>query len=537
MDYASIVTTIRRLALEAGAAIMQVYDRDGLRGPRQVRRLAGHRGGRAGRRHHLPRPRGRLPRHPGRHRGAGGEPRRCRAGLLPRRPARRHQGVRAAPRRLHRQHRADRERRADPRRGLRACPGPAVLYRRRGPRRRRKPGRTAPAPGGAHARSPSRAPDPAALVVVASKSHRDQATDDYIARYSVADFRSAGSSLKFCLVAAGEADLYPRLGRTMEWDTAAGQAVLLGAGGRWSASTTTPRSLYGKHGFENPFFIAYAPGIELARRLSPTMPVLLVIPARYASTRYPGKPLAELRGATGERRSLIRRSWDAARRGPRRRPRRRRHRRRPHRRRRPRLRRRGGDDPGRAAATAPSAAPRWPRCFGGLRHRGEPAGRRAADPALVRLGADRGDAGRPRAQVATPVLRCDAAALAGFLDDRRHGRVGATTAVFDRAGRALYFSKEVIPYTGRPLGAGRGDPGLPPRRRLRLPPRGARRLSGLAGRAARDLGGARAAALHGERRRPVHCVEVEAAGRAFWELNNPSDVPRIEAILRELGLP
>ncbi|HET9067540.1 MAG TPA: 3'(2'),5'-bisphosphate nucleotidase CysQ, partial [Amaricoccus sp.] len=72
-------------------------------------------------------------------------------------------------------------------------------------------------------------PDPAALVIVASKSHRDQATDDYIAKYAVADFRSAGSSLKFCLVAAGEADLYPRLGRTMEWDTAAGQAVLLGA--------------------------------------------------------------------------------------------------------------------------------------------------------------------------------------------------------------------------------------------------------------------------------------------------------------------
>ena len=84
-------------------------------------------------------------------------------------------------------------------------------------------------------------PDPAALVVVASKSHRDQATDDYIARYPVADFRSAGSSLKFCLVAAGEADLYPRLGRTMEWDTAAGQAVLLGAGGRVAASTAAPR--------------------------------------------------------------------------------------------------------------------------------------------------------------------------------------------------------------------------------------------------------------------------------------------------------
>lgn len=106
-------------------------------------------------------------------------------------------------------------------------------------------------------------PDPAALVVVASKSHRDKATDDYIARYSVSDFRSAGSSLKFCLVAAGEADLYPRLGRTMEWDTAAGQAVLLGAGGKVVRFDDHTPLAYGKAGFANPFFIAHAPGIEL----------------------------------------------------------------------------------------------------------------------------------------------------------------------------------------------------------------------------------------------------------------------------------
>lgn len=107
------------------------------------------------------------------------------------------------------------------------------------------------------------APDPDALVVVASKSHRDQATDDYIARYSVKDFRSAGSSLKFCLVAAGEADLYPRLGRTMEWDTAAGQAVLLGAGGEVVRFDDHTPLAYGKSGYENPFFIAHAPGIAL----------------------------------------------------------------------------------------------------------------------------------------------------------------------------------------------------------------------------------------------------------------------------------
>ncbi len=109
-----------------------------------------------------------------------------------------------------------------------------------------------------------RRPDNAALVVVASKSHRDKATDDYIARYRVADFRSAGSSLKFCLIAAGEADLYPRLGRTMEWDTAAGQAVLLAAGGRVLRFDDHRPLVYGKPGFENSHFIALAPGVSLS---------------------------------------------------------------------------------------------------------------------------------------------------------------------------------------------------------------------------------------------------------------------------------
>ena len=107
-------------------------------------------------------------------------------------------------------------------------------------------------------------PDNAALMVVASKSHRDQATDDYIAGYAVRDMKSAGSSLKFCLVATGEADLYPRLGRTMEWDTAAGHAVLSGAGGRVVRFDDHSPLTYGKPGFANPFFIAYAPGVALS---------------------------------------------------------------------------------------------------------------------------------------------------------------------------------------------------------------------------------------------------------------------------------
>lgn len=117
-------------------------------------------------------------------------------------------------------------------------------------------------PGPQRALAVSR-PDNGALVVVASKSHRDQATDDYISRYRVADFTGAGSSLKFCLVAAGEADLYPRLGRTMEWDTAAGHAVLAGAGGQVVRFDDHAPLLYGKPGYENPFFIAFAPGVEL----------------------------------------------------------------------------------------------------------------------------------------------------------------------------------------------------------------------------------------------------------------------------------
>lgn len=107
------------------------------------------------------------------------------------------------------------------------------------------------------------APDNDALVVVASKSHRDQATDDYINKYAIKDSASAGSSLKFCLVATGEADLYPRLGRTMEWDTAAGHAVLQGAGGSVVRFDDHSPLTYGKPLYENPFFIALSPEVQL----------------------------------------------------------------------------------------------------------------------------------------------------------------------------------------------------------------------------------------------------------------------------------
>lgn len=101
-----------------------------------------------------------------------------------------------------------------------------------------------------------RAPAAEGLTVVGSRSHGDaEALEAFLARHRVAAIRAAGSSLKFCLVAAGEADLYPRLGRTMEWDTAAGHAVLAAAGGQVTVLDGSPLR-YGKPGFENPHFVA-----------------------------------------------------------------------------------------------------------------------------------------------------------------------------------------------------------------------------------------------------------------------------------------
>jgi 3'(2'), 5'-bisphosphate nucleotidase len=101
-----------------------------------------------------------------------------------------------------------------------------------------------------------RRPPAEGLTVVSSRSHGDKAAlSAFLAGRRVASSAYTGSSLKFCLVAAGEADLYPRLGRTMEWDTAAGHAVLAAAGGR--VTTLDGRELiYAKPEFSNPHFVA-----------------------------------------------------------------------------------------------------------------------------------------------------------------------------------------------------------------------------------------------------------------------------------------
>lgn len=265
------------------------------------------------------------------------------------------------------------------------------------------------------------------------------------------------------------------------------------------------------------------------------MATLLVIPARYASTRYPGKALVELTGATGEKKTLVRRSWEAA------------------------MAVQGIDRV--VVATDDSRIRDEAQSFGAdvvmTSDACENGTERCAEAhdvlgqrfdIVVNL---QGDApltpswfveelvmaldAHPTAEVATPVLRCSGRALSGFLEDRRAGRVGATTAVFGIENHALYFSKEVIPYTPHdfppdamtPVFHHVGVYAYRPSALAAYPrwkPGPLESLEGL--EQLRFL----------ERERPVLCVEVEARGRQFWELNNPEDVPRIEAMLAEMGI-
>ena len=266
------------------------------------------------------------------------------------------------------------------------------------------------------------------------------------------------------------------------------------------------------------------------------MSVLVVIPARYASTRYPGKPLVPLTGATGETKTLIERSWIAA------------------------VAAKGVDrvvvatDDLRirdvAEGFGAEVVMTSEACHNGTERCADAIKRLAVTPEIVvNLQGDapltpawfvedlvagmRADAG---ADVATPVLRCDGRALRGFLDDRKAGRVGGTTAVFDRDRRALYFSKEVVPFTSNTYGAEQPTPvfhhvGVYAYRPGAL-------------RAYQDWPIGPLETLEGleqlrflENGRNILCVEVDGKGRAFWELNNPEDVPRIEGILKELGQP
>ena len=260
------------------------------------------------------------------------------------------------------------------------------------------------------------------------------------------------------------------------------------------------------------------------------MSTLIVIPARYASTRYPGKPLVELRGATGEPKSLIRRSWDAA------------------------MKVEGvdrvvvatDDDRIKDAAEAFGAEVVMTSEF--CRNGTE----RCAD-VIERLEETydivanlQGDApltppwfveklveglnNAPEAHVATPMLLCSKEALSSFKEDRKNDRVGGTTVVYDNKKRALYFSKEIIPFAPNldvPVYHHVGVYAYRPaslRDYAVLPEGFLEKQEGLEQLRFMENG------LH------VQCVEVENPGQEFWELNNPEDVPRVEKILVQLGL-
>ena len=265
------------------------------------------------------------------------------------------------------------------------------------------------------------------------------------------------------------------------------------------------------------------------------MSVVIVIPARHASTRYPGKPLVALRGADGQARSLIRRSWDAA------------------------MAVSGVDRV--VVATDDDRIRDHARDFGaevvmtgtacrnGTERCAEAVAAMGIAPEIVvNLQGDApltpawfvedlvaGLRADPAAQVATPVLRCTGAMRDDLMADRRAGRVGGTTAVFGHDGRALYFSKEVVPFVPHPVAPDADSPvfhhvGVYAYRPAALAayagwPEGVlERLEGL--EQLRFL----------ERGQHLLCVEVAARGRQFWELNNPEDVERLERMMREMGI-
>lgn len=262
------------------------------------------------------------------------------------------------------------------------------------------------------------------------------------------------------------------------------------------------------------------------------MTVLIAIPARFASTRYPGKPLVALKGPDGEK-TLIRRSWEAA------------------------MAVKGADrvvvatDDDRirdhALGFGAEVVMTSTDCQNGTERCAAVAAKLPGFDIVVNLQGDApltpawfiedlvaGLRANPAAEIATPVLRCEGRMLSKLLEDRRNGRVGGTTAVFGTGGRGLYFSKEVIPFTGQSYGDEDPTPvfhhvGVYAYRPAALvaypawPIGPLEKLEGL--EQLRFL----------ENGRQVLCVEVQAQGRQFWELNNPSDVPVIEAMMAEMA--
>ena len=263
------------------------------------------------------------------------------------------------------------------------------------------------------------------------------------------------------------------------------------------------------------------------------MKTVILIPARYASTRYPGKPLAELTQKDGTKKSLIQMSWEAA------------------------VAVEGVDavyvatDDERIKSaseafgaqvimTSDTCENGTARCADALANSGLEAdlivnlqGDATLTPAwfvedlIAAMKAD------PEAQVATPVLQCDPLTYGHFVEDRKAGRVGGTTAVFNAKRHALYFSKEVLPFIDADKVP---EKDIPVYHHVGVYAYRPKALADYASWPVSQLEN-----LEGlEQLRflfngaTVKCVEVEGKGRVFWELNNPEDVPRIESVLAEL---
>lgn len=265
------------------------------------------------------------------------------------------------------------------------------------------------------------------------------------------------------------------------------------------------------------------------------MKTLIVIPARFASTRYPGKPLVEIAGADRVKKSLIQRSWEAATSVD------------------------GIDrvvvatDDARiqvaAQAFGAEVVMTSPMCENGTERCAEALENLGGDyEIVVNLQGDApltpawfvsalvdGLANDPDCAVATPVLRCDGWALNGFLEDRRAGRVGGTTAVFQTDEKALYFSKEVIPFTPHTFEDADETPVFHHVGVYAYRPAALVKYKTWQTGALEALEGLEQLRFL-ENGISVKCVQVDGKGRAFWELNNPEDLPKIEKILHELGV-
>ncbi|WP_223427119.1 3-deoxy-manno-octulosonate cytidylyltransferase family protein [Tateyamaria pelophila] len=265
------------------------------------------------------------------------------------------------------------------------------------------------------------------------------------------------------------------------------------------------------------------------------MSVLIAIPARYASTRYPGKPLVPLSGAGGQSQTLIERSWRAA------------------------MSVKGVDrvvvatDDSRiqeaAVAFGAEVVMTSEACANGTERCAETHSALGGDfDIVVNLQGDapltppwfvealiEGLRGAADAEIATPVLRCDGATLNGFLQDRRAGRVGGTTAVFGAQNQGLYFSKEVIPFTSGTYADQADTPVFHHVGVYAYRPAALAAYPGWPVGPLEQLEGLEQLRFL-ENGRQILCVEVEARDRQFWELNNPEDVPRIEAMMAEMGI-